>query len=67
MLLLKTIFQDTAVVGLCLHYEFFDVNFHVVAMVFLWIALIVTLWSGWAYFNEFKRVLFPQKGKTEDG
>ena len=57
----KTIFQSTAIVGLCLHYEYFDVDFHAVAMLFLYIALILTLWSGWAYFRQFNRVFFPHR------
>ena len=59
----KTIFQATALVGLCLHYEYFDVDFHVVGMFFLWIALILTIWSGWAYFRQYIQVFFPEKGK----
>ena len=59
----KTIFQATALTGLCLHYEYFDVNFHVVGMFFLYIALILTLWSGWAYFREHIQVFFPGKEK----
>jgi len=59
----KTIFQATALVGLCLHHEYFDINFHVVGMFFLWIALILTLWSGWAYFREHIQVFFPGKEK----
>ena len=57
----KTIFQSTAIVGLCLHYEYFDVDFHAVAMLFLYIALFLTLWSGWDYFRQFKEVFFPKK------
>ena len=59
----KTIFQATALSGLCLHHEYFDINFHVVGMFFLWIALILTLWSGWAYFREYIQVFFPGKDK----
>lgn len=59
----KTIFQATALIGLCLHYEYFDINFHVVGMFFLWIALILTLWSGWAYFRDYIQVFFPGKEK----
>ena len=59
----KTIFQSTATIGLCLHYEYFDVNFHIVGMTFLWVALALTLWSGWAYFREFNRLFFPGKEK----
>ena len=59
----KTIFQSTALAGLCLHYSYFDVDFHVVGMVFLWGALFLTLWSGWEYFRQFKQVFFPSKQK----
>ena len=59
----KTIFQSVAMVQLCLHYSYFDVDFHVVGMVFLWAALILTLWSGWEYFRQFNRVFFPTKQK----
>lgn len=57
----KTIFQATTISGLCLHYEFLHVDIHVVGMVFLWPALILTLWSGWAYFKQFNNVFFPGK------
>jgi len=57
----KTIFQSTAIIGLCLHYEYFDVDFQAVAMLFLYIALILTLWSGWAYFRQFNKVFFPHR------
>ena len=57
----KTIFQSSAIAGLCLHYSYFDVDFHVVGMFFLWGALILTLWSGWEYFRQFKHVFFPAK------
>jgi CDP-diacylglycerol--glycerol-3-phosphate 3-phosphatidyltransferase len=60
----KTIFQSVALVGLCLHYEYLNVNFHVVGMTFLWAALVLTLWSGWNYFWQFKGV-FSVRKKTE--
>ena len=59
----KTILQSIAMVGLCLHYSYFDIDFHIVGMVFLWGALILTLWSGWEYFRQFNRVFFPSKQK----
>jgi CDP-diacylglycerol--glycerol-3-phosphate 3-phosphatidyltransferase len=52
----KTTFQVVALVGLCLHYTYFNVNTHTVGMAFLWGALILTVWSGWDYFRQFKRV-----------
>ena len=52
----KTIFQAVAILGLSLHYEYLNVDFHAVGIVFLWGALILTIWSGWSYFNHFRRV-----------
>jgi len=57
----KTIFQASAVLGLALHYEYFNINFHIVGMLFLWAALIMTIWSGWAYFRQFSEVLSSKK------
>jgi len=53
---IKTIFQAMAILGLSLHYKYFHVDFHMVGMFFLWIALVLTVWSGWSYFNHFKKV-----------
>ncbi len=52
----KTIFQSVALVGLCLHYSYLGVDTHAVGTLFLWGALILTLWSGWEYFRQFKGV-----------
>jgi len=53
----KFIFQSVALICLCLHYEYVRINFHVVGMVFLWVALVWTLWSGWTYFRVTKKFL----------
>jgi len=57
----KTILQASAVLGLALHYEYFKVDFHIVGMLFLWAALILTLWSGWDYFNKFNRLFSSER------
>jgi CDP-diacylglycerol--glycerol-3-phosphate 3-phosphatidyltransferase len=57
----KTFFQAVATIALCLHYEYFGVDFHTVGMLLLWLALILTLLSGWAYFKAFYTVFFPKK------
>jgi len=57
----KTIFQATSLIGLCLHYEYLNIDFHATAMVFLWVALILTLWSGWDYFRQFRKLFFSEK------
>jgi len=54
----KTIFQCVALVGLCLHYSYFRINFHLVGMTVLWVALAFTIWSGWDYFSQFSRKVF---------
>jgi CDP-diacylglycerol--glycerol-3-phosphate 3-phosphatidyltransferase len=56
----KTIFQAIAVLGLALHYEYFNVDFHIIGMVFLWIALVLTIWSGWEYFRQFSRIFYEK-------
>ena len=52
----KTVFQAVSLLGLCLHYSYFNIDFHVVGMFFLWVALSLTLWSGGDYFYRFNRV-----------
>jgi CDP-diacylglycerol--glycerol-3-phosphate 3-phosphatidyltransferase len=42
----KTIFQMFALHGLLLHYGFAGVDWHTAGMYFLWLALILGLWSG---------------------
>src|SRR6266704_2179961 len=63
----KTIFQIVAILGLLLHYDyhwFFSmdnpylfVNMHNVGLFYLWIAFILTVWSGVDYLNKFIRVI----------
>jgi CDP-diacylglycerol--glycerol-3-phosphate 3-phosphatidyltransferase len=60
----KTIFQAVAMLGLCLHYTYLRINLHLVGMVFLWAALILTVWSGWDYFRQFAKVFMA--GKRRD-
>ena len=63
----KTIFQLVAIIGLLLHFEyrwFFGidhpllvVNMHHVGMFYLWIATVITIWSGVDYLYKFVRVI----------
>lgn len=53
----KTSFQIVATIGLLLHYPYLGVDFHKVGMFLLWIALILTLWSGMVYFIQFYKIL----------
>jgi len=45
----KMIFQMFALHGLLLHYNFLGIDFHLGGMYFLWISLVLTLWSGVDY------------------
>jgi CDP-diacylglycerol--glycerol-3-phosphate 3-phosphatidyltransferase len=63
----KTIFQIVAILGLLLHYDYhwffaidnpyFYVNMHHIGMFYLWVAVIITLWSGFDYLRKFARVI----------
>jgi len=63
----KTIFQIVAILGLLLHYDYhwffsvdnpyLHVNMHNVGLFYLWIAFVLTVWSGVDYLNKFIRVI----------
>ena len=55
----KTTFQIVAVISLLLHYEYtfgsIMIDFHTVGMALLYIALVITVWTGADYFYKFFR------------
>ncbi len=63
----KTIFQIVAILGLLLHYDYhwffaidnpyLYVNMHNVGIFYLWIAFVLTVWSGVDYLHKFVRVI----------
>jgi CDP-diacylglycerol--glycerol-3-phosphate 3-phosphatidyltransferase len=63
----KTIFQIVAILGLVLHYDYnwffgiahplLTVNMHNIGMFYLWIATILTIWSGVDYLVKFIKVI----------
>lgn len=63
----KTIFQLVAIIGLLLHYDYnwffgipepwLHVNMHNVGMFFLWIATLLTVWSGVDYLIRFIKII----------
>jgi CDP-diacylglycerol--glycerol-3-phosphate 3-phosphatidyltransferase len=57
----KTILQCAALVGLILHYEYFGIDFHILGMILMWIALVITLASGVDYFLKFYRESVHEK------
>src|SRR6185369_16639667 len=53
----KTIFQIFALTGLLLHYPYAFVDFHLGGMYFLWIALVLGLWSAIDYHARVYRMV----------
>ncbi len=63
----KTIFQIVAILCLLLHYDYYwffgnesqylHANMHNVGMFYLWIATIVTIWSGTDYLIKFFKII----------
>ncbi|MEI6206871.1 MAG: CDP-diacylglycerol--glycerol-3-phosphate 3-phosphatidyltransferase [Desulfuromonadales bacterium] len=63
----KTIFQIVAILGLSLHYDYnwffgiahplLTVNMHNIGMFYLWIATVLTVWSGVDYLVKFIKVI----------
>jgi CDP-diacylglycerol--glycerol-3-phosphate 3-phosphatidyltransferase len=57
----KTMLQSLALIGLLLHYEYLGINFHLLGTLLLWVALVVTVWSGVDYFNKFYRTHWKER------
>ncbi len=51
----KTLLQVIATTTLICHYSYYSIDFHNVGMIFLWAALVLTVWSGLVYFRGFFR------------
>jgi len=49
----KTGFQIAAIIPLLFHYPYFGVDMQTIGSIFLWVALILTIWSGGDYFIRF--------------
>ncbi|MDX8396241.1 MAG: CDP-diacylglycerol--glycerol-3-phosphate 3-phosphatidyltransferase [Mariprofundaceae bacterium] len=48
----KTVAQMCAIEGLLLHVDIFDFPMHFAGLILLWIAAILTLWSGYEYLRN---------------
>lgn len=53
----KTFFQALAMIPLMIHYRYAGINFHLWGTILLWIALVLTLWSGAEYFLNYYPLL----------
>jgi CDP-diacylglycerol--glycerol-3-phosphate 3-phosphatidyltransferase len=53
----KTGFQIAAIIPLLLHYSYFNIDFHAIGTIFIWIAVFFTIWSGVKYFQKFQEII----------
>jgi CDP-diacylglycerol--glycerol-3-phosphate 3-phosphatidyltransferase len=53
----KTGFQIAAVIPLLIHFQHLTIDFQAIGTMFLWVALILTIWSGTDYFIRFRSFL----------
>jgi CDP-diacylglycerol---glycerol-3-phosphate 3-phosphatidyltransferase len=53
----KTGFQIAAIIPLILHFPYLGIDFHAIGVLFLWVALVLTVWSGADYFIRFRSLL----------
>lgn len=53
----KTGFQIAAIIPLLVHYPYFNIDFHAIGTLFLWVALLFTVWSGVKYFQKFQEII----------
>ena len=53
----KFVLQSFAILCLILHYPYFNIDFHKIGIILLWIAIFFTLWSGIKYFMQFYKTI----------
>jgi CDP-diacylglycerol--glycerol-3-phosphate 3-phosphatidyltransferase len=53
----KTGFQIAAIIPLMIHFPYLTIDFHAIGTIFLWVALVLTIWSGADYFVRFRSLL----------
>ncbi|MBW2193609.1 MAG: CDP-diacylglycerol--glycerol-3-phosphate 3-phosphatidyltransferase [Deltaproteobacteria bacterium] len=53
----KTGFQIAAIIPLMIHYPFLGIDVPAMGSLFLWVALVLTIWSGADYFIRFRNLL----------
>ena len=60
----KTFFQAIALIPLMIHYSYWSIDFQFWGLIILWIALILTLWSGILYFIKYYPILMEKGSKN---
>jgi CDP-diacylglycerol--glycerol-3-phosphate 3-phosphatidyltransferase len=64
----KMILQMFALHGLLIHYTYVWIDFHVAGMYFLWLSLIISIWSGVDYYLKVARqVMAKQSPSSHSG
>ena len=63
----KTVTQDAAIFCLLWHNQLFWANTHAVGTALLWVALIITYWSGYKYFEALYKTILSDKNSTKGG
>ena len=53
----KTGFQIAAIIPLMIHFTYLTIDFHKIGIIFLWVALMLTVWAGTAYFIRHRGLL----------
>ena len=61
----KFVLQSFAVFALALHYTYWGVDFYVIGMYFLVLAMLIGLWSGVNYYIKFLRLLYQRNGPVK--
>ncbi len=56
----KTVAQIASLIPLLIHYPIFGIDFHLIGTVLLWVAFIVTIWSGVDYFVKFLNTILKE-------
>ena len=51
----KTGFQIAALIPLLFHYTYFGIDMQAIGSVFLWVAVVLTVWSGVDYYFRYKK------------
>ncbi len=60
----KTFFQALALIPLMIHYSYYSIDFHFWGVLILWIALLLTVWSGLLYFIQYYSILMDKGAKA---
>lgn len=60
----KTFFQALALIPLMIHYPYYSIDFHFWGVLILWIALLLTVWSGLLYFIQYYSILMDKGAKA---